>query len=209
MWAAPQGVWGWRSGGEVLLGTVSNQRPADVGLLWLNRVKTLALHFTPGSLGLCSRHGETVSWFMIWSRAQRSPLGHARDRDWKSHPNQRLSHSLTTPYPPRDNCVLLRYRTLKWSWQSGIYKVIGARRMESTTLAVFEFCSTEVPFSRSSCLCFNVFFPLPLPASVHAVRYKIYGLHLKQRNMAGTRKAKPLLIYGVTYGVHRGSSTLH
>lgn len=82
----------------------------------------------------------------------------SRHRDWKSHPSQRLSHSLTTPYPPRDNCVLLWYRALKWSWQSSIYKVIWACRMESTTLAVFEFRPTEVPFTRSSCLCFSFFF---------------------------------------------------
>lgn len=52
----------------------------------------------------------------------------SRHRDWKSHPSQRLSHSLTTPNPPRDNCTLLRYRALKWSWQSSIYQVIWARR---------------------------------------------------------------------------------
>lgn len=93
----------------------------------------------------------------------------SRHCDWKSHPSQRLSHSLTTPNPPRDNCAMLRYRALKRSWQSSIYQVIWARRMASTALAVFEFCPIEVPFTHSSCLCFS-FFPLPVPASIHAVR---------------------------------------
>lgn len=90
----------------------------------------------------------------------------SRHCDWKSHPSQRLSHSLTTPNPPRDNCALLRYRALKRSWQSSIYQVIWARRMASTALAVFEFCPIEVPFTRSSCLCFS-FFP-PSRSSQHS-----------------------------------------
>lgn len=116
----------------------------------------LKRYFTPRSLGLCS-HSRWDSGLIYELEPSPEKCTGSRHRDWKSHPSQRLSHSLTTPNPPGDNCALLWYRAPKWSWQSSIYEVIWARRMASTALAVFEFCPIEVPFIPSSCLCLSLF----------------------------------------------------
>lgn len=132
----------------VPLWTVSNQRPGAVGPLWLHRVKTLACISLLGVQG--SAADAVRQWVDLWAGGE---PGEVR---WVTPPwlkvtskptSEPLTHHITTPYPPRDNCVLLRYRALKWSWQGSIYKVIWARRMESAALAVFEFCPTEVLFS--------------------------------------------------------------
>lgn len=136
----------------------------------------------------------------------------SRHRDWKSHPSQGLSRSLTTAHPPRDNCALLWYRARKWSWQRSIYQVIWARRMASTALAVFEFCPVEVPFTRSSRLCFSGFFPPLFPSQPAFMQSdKKYTTCTWNDEIRPGRiwKAKPFVICGVAYRMHRGSGALH
>lgn len=156
-----------------------------IRLLWLHRVKCWPEFHSREFRTLQPTRWDS-GWIYELGQSPEKCTG-SHHRDWKSNPSQRLSHSLTTPNPPRDNCALLSYRTLKWSWQSSIFGVIWACRMASTAFAVFEFCPIEVPFSRSSCLCFS--FSPPSPPSQHScsqiknIRLALetikYGLHME------------------------------